>query len=126
MFAGLALGWAVLLVLVVVPVRGRSATGWLLAATAHSIGVVLRWSRWRSRAATGRAEELGVPDLPGVLSGIRVHDGPPTGPTNARFALIQDRAGRVWAATAAISHPGLALAGRHRTGQPGAAAWPAC
>ncbi len=110
LFAGSALGWAVLLVLVVVPVRGRSATGWLLAALAHAVGVVMRWSRWRSRAATGHTEDLGVPDLPGVLAGIRVHDGPPTGPTNTRFALIQDRASRVWAATAAISHPGLALA----------------
>ncbi len=108
--AGFAACWAVLLVLVVVPVRGRSATGWLLAAAAQAAGVVLRWSRWRSRAATGHTEDLGVPDLPGVLAGIRVHDGPPTGPTNTRFALIQDRASRVWAATAAISHPGLALA----------------
>ncbi len=32
------------------------------------------------------------------------------GPTNTRIALIQDHASRVWAATAAITHPGLALA----------------
>jgi hypothetical protein len=110
LFAGAALGWAVMLVLVVVPVRGRSATGWLLAAVAYAFGVVLRWSRWRSHAAKGQADGLDDPDLPGVLAGIRVHDGPPTGPTNTRIAIVQDRASRVWAATATISHPGLALA----------------
>ena len=31
LFAGAALGWAIMLLLVVVPVRGRSATGWLTA-----------------------------------------------------------------------------------------------
>ena len=90
--------------------RGRSATGWLLAAVAYAFGVVLRWSRWRSHAAKGQATGLDDPDLPGVLAGIRVHDGPPTGPTNTRIAIVQDRASRVWAATATISHPGLALA----------------
>ncbi|MCA0297289.1 MAG: PrgI family protein [Actinobacteria bacterium] len=110
LFAGAALGWAIMLLLVVVPVRGRSATGWLLAVAAYAAGVVLRWSRWRSHAAKGQATGLDDPDLPGVLAGIRVHDGPPTGPTNTRIAIVQDRASRVWAATAAISHPGLALA----------------
>jgi hypothetical protein len=108
--AGAALGWVLMLVLVVVPIRGRSATSWLLAAIAYASGVLLRWARWRSRATKGRAGEPNEPDLPGVLAGIRVHDGPPTGPTNTRIALIQDNASRVWAATAAISHPGLALA----------------
>jgi hypothetical protein len=110
LFAAAALGWAIMLVLVVVPVRGRSATGWLLAAVAYAAGVVLRWSRWRSHAAKGQSAGLEDPDLPGVLAGIRVHDGPPTGPTNTRIAIVQDRSSRVWAATAAISHPGLALA----------------
>lgn len=104
-----AVGWLVLMVLVVVPVRGRSATGWMLAAAAHAAGQLLGWTRWRSRAATGRTAEMDDPDLPGVLAGITVHDGPPTGPLNTRIALIQDAASRVWAATAAISHPGLAL-----------------
>jgi hypothetical protein len=110
LFAGSAVGWAVILVLVVLPVRGRSATGWLLAAVGYAAAVVLRWSRWRAHAAKGRHTGLDDPDLPGVLAGIRVHDGPPTGPTNTRVAIVQDRASRVWAVTAAISHPGLALA----------------
>jgi hypothetical protein len=107
---GLAAGWGLLFVLVVVPIRGRSATGWLAASTAHATGLVFRWTTWRSRAARGQAGDLGVPDLPGVLHGIRVHDGPPQGPSLARVAIIQDRANRVWAVTAAITHPGLALA----------------
>jgi hypothetical protein len=107
---GLALGWLVTAVMVAVPVHGRSATGWLVAATSYSVGVVLRWSRWRSAAAKGRSGRLDKADLPGILTGIEVHDGPPTGPTNTRIALVQDHTNRVWAATAAITHPGLALA----------------
>ena len=108
--AGFALGWGIVLALVAIPIRGRSATGWMLASLAHTAGTVLRWTRWRSKAGTGRVDELGEPDLPGVLAGITVHDGPPQGPTNTRIALIQDHANRVWAVTAAITHPGLALA----------------
>lgn len=102
--------WLVVFVLVVVPVRGRSATGWLLATFSFAAGALLRVTRWRSKPATGTVEDLGEPDLPGIAHGIRVHDGPPQGPFNTRLALIQDRATGVWAATAAISHSGLALA----------------
>ncbi|MEA5055737.1 MAG: SCO6880 family protein, partial [Propionicimonas sp.] len=107
---GLVAGWAALFVLVVVPVRGRSATGWLAASTGHLVGRALGWTAWRSHASRGEADDLAVPDLPGVLHGIRVHDGPPQPPTMTRVAVIQDRANRVWAVTAAITHPGLALA----------------
>lgn len=107
---GLAAGWALAFVLVVVPIRGRSATGWLAASAGQAIGLVFRWTAWRSHASRGEAEDLGAPDLPGVLHGIRVHDGPPQGPSMARVAVIQDKANRVWALTAAITHPGLALA----------------
>lgn len=107
---GLAAGWALLFVLVVIPIRGRSATGWLAASLAHAVGLVFRWTTWRSRASRGQTDDLGVPDLPGVLHGIRVHDGPPNGPAMTRVAIVQDKANRVWAMTAAINHPGLALA----------------
>lgn len=107
---GLAFAWGVVFVLVVVPVRGRSATGWLLALVAHLTGVVLRWTPWRSKAATGTVEDLDEADLPGILNGVRVHDGPPQGPSNTRVALIQNHASRSWAVTAAFTHSGLALA----------------
>ena len=79
--AGLIPAWLVVLALVAIPVRGRSATGWLVASAAHLVGTVLRWSRWRSAASKGRTEDLAVPDLPGVVAGISVHDGPPQGST---------------------------------------------
>ncbi|MEA5053146.1 MAG: SCO6880 family protein [Propionicimonas sp.] len=107
---GLVAGWVLMAVLVVVPIRGRSATGWLAASAAHAIGALFRWTTWRSHAARGQADDLGVPDLPGVLHGFRVHDAPPQGPAMTRVAVIQDKANRVWAVTAAITHPGLALA----------------
>lgn len=107
---GMMLAWCVVFVLVVVPVRGRSATAWLLALAAHLTGVVLRWTPWRSKAATGTVEKLDEADLPGILNGVRVHDGPPQGATNTRVALIQNHASRSWAVTAAITHAGLALA----------------
>lgn len=106
----LSAAWLLLALLVTVPVRGRSAVGWLLASIGLAAGTVFGWTRWRANAATGQAPDLDTPDLPGALQGIEIHDGPPQGPSNTRFALIQDHARRTWAATAAISHPGLALA----------------
>ena len=106
----LAAVWAFLAVLVIVPVRGRSATGWLLATLTYAVGSLTGWTRFRSHAAQGRAEDLTQADLPGVLAGITIHDGPPHGPTLARAAIIQDKAARTWAVTCALTHPGIGLA----------------
>ena len=72
--------WLAVLVVTVVPVRGRSATGWLVAATCYAAGTAVGWTRFRSRAATGRVADLDEVDLPGVLAGVQIHDGPPHGP----------------------------------------------
>src|SRR5450759_1953830 len=69
--------WALLVGLAAVPVRGRSATGWAIALVLHGLGGVMGWTRWQSRAAAGIAADLGETDLPGVLAGIQIHDGPP-------------------------------------------------
>lgn len=108
--AELAAVAVVVVVLVAVPIRGRSATGWLCATLRFTLGRALGWSSFRSRAAVGKAVDLTQADLPGVMSGIAVHDGPPQGPTQTRIALIQDRTLRTWALTAAISHPGVGMA----------------
>lgn len=117
---GLLVIWVVLLLVTIVPVRGRSATGWLVAAAGHSVGGLLGWTSFRSHAAQGRTEDLATPDLPGVLSGIQIHDGPPWGSGLRRVAVIQDHTTRVWAVTAAVVHPGIGLDGgdvRHRYGE---------
>ena len=101
-------GWALLLVLVAVPIAGRPATGWLAAVARFGFGKAAGWTAWRSRAATGAVVDSA--DLPGVLAGIEIHDGPPSGPSNTRVAIIQNHAARTWAVTAAVTHPGLALA----------------
>lgn len=106
----LAIGWLLVLVVTVVPVRGRPATGWLVASVLHSVGRVTGWTRFRARAAAGRAESVEAVDLPGVLQGIDVHDGPPRGASLSRVAVIQDHAARTWAVTAAIVHRGLGFA----------------
>ncbi|MHA3700736.1 SCO6880 family protein [Jatrophihabitans sp. YIM 134969] len=102
--------WAVLIVLVTVPVKGRSAFRWGLDSVLRSVGIVLRWSDWQSGAAAGTTENFDDADLPGVLSGVRTHDGPPFGPLLARPAIVADNRERTWAVVARITHPGIGLA----------------
>lgn len=104
-----ALAWAGLWVITVTPVRGRSATGWLLASAAFAVGAVLGWTRFRAHATGGRSTEQDAVDLPGVLQGVQIHDGPPRGPAMDRVAIIQDHAVRTWAVTAAVVHPGIGM-----------------
>jgi len=102
--------WLLLVILVVVPVRGRSATGWMIATARFSGGALTGRSRFRSRAARGRATGPALTDLPGVLNAVEIHEGPPTGTTQARIALIQNHATRTWAITASVVHPGIGMA----------------
>jgi len=102
--------WALLVAMAVVPVRGRPATGWAIALALHGLGGVLGWTSWQSRAAAGVAGDLGEADLPGVLAGIQIHDGPPAGVESRRVAVVQNHSARTWAAVARIVHPGIGLA----------------
>ncbi|OLT43909.1 hypothetical protein BJF86_13190 [Serinicoccus sp. CNJ-927] len=108
--AVLTLGWLVLVFLVVVPVRGRSATGWAWSTVRVAAGSLAGWTRFRARAATGQARDLSEVDLPGVLAGLAIHEGPPQGPEFARPALIQHRSLRTWTQTASLEHPGIDMA----------------
>lgn len=107
--APFAAAWLALFVLVTVRISGRSTTGWLAASAAYLFGAAAGWSRYRASAATGRAHDDDQADLPGVLAGIRYHDGPPHGPDQRRIALIQNHPARTWSVTAAIIHPGLGM-----------------
>jgi len=116
----LAAIWAFVLAVTILPVRGRSATGWLIASTTYGVGGLLGWTSFRSHATRGRVEDLEVPDLPGVLQGIGIHDGPPHGSNLQRVAVIQDHATKTWALTASIVHPGIGMEDaeqRHRYGE---------
>jgi hypothetical protein len=101
--------WALAAGLICVPVRGWSAAQWIGVLARHLVGGVTGWTRWFSAAAGGDLEDPGEADLPGVLAGIQVHDGPPMPGRLARPAVIQDHAARTWAATARISHPGIGM-----------------
>lgn len=102
--------WALLVVLVAAPVRGRPASRWLFDLAMFALGGVMGWTRWQSKAAAGTATDLDEADLPGVLACVRMHDGPPFGHTAARPAIVQNTAERTWAAVARIVHPGIGLA----------------
>ncbi len=106
----LALVFVLVALIVVVPVRGRSATGWLAATTAFAIGLITGRTRYRSRAAKGQPSDLEKVDLPGALTGIEIHEGPPAGPAQTRLAIIQNHATRTWALTASVAHPGIRMA----------------
>ena len=105
----LLLGCAAATVVTVVPVRGRSAIGWILASATFAAGALTGWTRYRSRASTGEVDDLAALDLPGSLAGVEIHEGPPTGLAGARVAIIQNHLARTWAATAAVVHPGTGL-----------------
>ena len=49
--------WAVVFAVVALPIRGRSATGWLIAAYSFAVGTLLRVTRWRSKAAKGQVDD---------------------------------------------------------------------
>ncbi len=120
LFAGL---WGLVFVVIVVPVHGRSATGWMAAAGAYAVGGLARWTPFRSKASQGQLadeEALDDPDLPGVLQGVQIHDGPPQGSQLRKVAVIQDHATKTWAVTASVVHPGIGMddvAARDRYGQ---------
>lgn len=112
--------WAVVIVLLAVPVRGRTPVRWAWDVCHRLAGGLLGWTDWQSRAVTGTADDLDEADLPGVLSGIRTHDGPPFGPLLVRPVVVADDRERTWAVVARVSHPGIGLAEagtRNRLGQ---------
>lgn len=103
--------WVGVVLLTVVPVKGRSAFGWAAATLLYISAAISGRSRFRSTIATGGAIDLDKPDLPGVLDSIEIHEGSPSGPGQERWALIQNHAAATWAMTAAVVHPGTGLMG---------------
>lgn len=101
--------WAVASGLICIPVRGWSAAQWIGVLARLLVARSMGWSHWQSRAAAADIEDPGEADLPGVLSGVRIHDGPPMAGGSRRPAVIQDQAARTWAATARLSHPGIGM-----------------
>lgn len=103
--------WALACLLVCYPVRGRSAAQWIGVLLRHGWGIATGWSKWQSKAASGEVEDPREADLPGVLAGVEIHDGPPMAGSGRRVAVIQSHSARTWAATARIRHPGIGLKG---------------
>ena len=112
--------WGVVGLLVCLPIRGHSAFQWIGVVFRHLAGIAFGWSRFQSKAAAGDLDlgnaedpqddgEAGEADLPGILAGIQIHDGPPMSGQTARPAIIQNHPSRTWAATARIIHPGIGM-----------------
>lgn len=111
--------WGAIALLVCLPIRGHSAIQWIGVVFRHLGGVAFGWSRFQSKAAAGDLDlgtgdgeddgEAAEADLPGILAGIQIHDGPPMSGQTARPAIIQNHAARTWAATARIIHPGIGM-----------------
>lgn len=100
---------AVVIPLVIWPVRGRPAARWLLDSAWHLLGVALSWSAWQSAVATGKPVEATEPDLPGVLTRIALPEGPVFA-DGVRIVLIHDTVEGRWGATARLSYSGVGLA----------------
>lgn len=105
-------GWIVSAALITVPVRGWSAAQWAGVLARQAVGTATGWATWRSAAASGAVDDPDHADLPGILTGIRLYDGPPLPGRLDRPALIQDLSSRTWAATARLTHPGIGMAGQ--------------
>lgn len=110
---GLLPAWALVAVLICLPIRGWSAFQWVGVVVRHMVGHAFGWTRFQSKAAAGELDpdgaDLGEADLPGVLAAIEIHDGPPMSGRTGRPAIIQNHAARTWAATARIVHPGIGM-----------------
>lgn len=111
MGAGMAIVvWVVLGFLITVPVRGRSAVSWAWCSVKVAAGHLTGWTKFRSKASRGQAPDPDEVDMPGVLSSLAVHEGPPQGPRFSRPALVQHRVLKTWTQTALIEHPGIDMA----------------
>lgn len=112
--------WLLATALICVPVRGWSAAQWIGVLLRHGFGRITGATRFQSKAAAGQVDDPVEADLPGVLSGIQIHDGPPLTGTAVRPAIVQNHATRTWAATARITHPGIGMADDSDRGRMGA------
>src|SRR3954451_21534473 len=72
-------GWVLILGFTIVPVRGRSAAGWLAASALFTIGGQTGWSRWRARASRGSPAGWGRWICPAACRGSRSTTGRRTG-----------------------------------------------
>ena len=105
-----ALVWAVPAGITVVPVRGRSATGWVFASTTYAVGGLLGWTSFRAKATAGPRPRTSTPrTCPGCCRASRSTTARRTAPSCSGSRVIQDHATKTWAVTASIVHPGIGM-----------------
>lgn len=101
--------WAMVTVVIVLRIRGRSTLAWLVAGIRFGVGRRAGWSGWRSHAATGRITVGDGPDLPGPLQRIAVCERAGSEPDPA-LGVVQHRTTRMWAITCRVDHDGIGMA----------------
>lgn len=102
--------WLISFALICIPVRGWSAAQWIGVLIRHCVGHAAGWTHFQSKASGGELDDIGEADLPGVLTGVQIHDGPPMAGRVVRPAVVQNHTTRTWSATARIIHPGIGMA----------------
>ena len=109
------------LVVTVVPVRGRSATGWFLAVARVRGRRPDRLDPVAQPSAADRARRTTWPrrTCPGCCRRWRSTTGRRTGRRMTRVAIIQNHAAGTWAVTAPVTHPGIGMADGRRAGPAG-------
>lgn len=106
--------WALVAVVALVRVRGRSTLGWVWAVARFTVGRQAGWTRWRSNAAVGPVGDLTVPDLPGALGHLTIHETGTRDETQANaergVGVVQHHPARVWAVSCRVAHGGIGMA----------------
>lgn len=108
-------GWAVLVALVAIPIRGRAAATWMVHWIVWRLGRASGIAAWQSKASGGAImtkKDADTLDLPGPLQLVELVDGPPLPSMGlTQPALIRDKhAGGSWRMVARLSHPGISMA----------------
>lgn len=110
--------WLVAVLLVAVPLRGRSAWTWMWQMLAWLVGRATGMSAWVSRASEGdvNADNVDELDLPGALQHVELVDGPPLPAIGLRQPCIlhDKRDGGSWRMVARLQHPGISMVSTER------------
>lgn len=103
--------WIIMFCMIAIPIKERPAYRWIADMAMHVIGRTSRASTWQAGVVGNplsreKAEQL---DLPGVLQGFEIFDGPQHAASAMRRLCVMKDPDGAWVMTARVEHPGLSL-----------------